>query len=131
MFAGFRGGRGIATGWGGLFILSPWAGLIATGVGVPIVFLSKYVSLGSIVGATSGCVALIALAATGVIETDFMWYGIVGAPAVVIRHYDNILRLIRGQERKLDAKGEPAPAQAADEAQQAAEGAGPAQDRAG
>ena len=107
VFAGFRGGRGIATGWGGLFILSPWAGLIATGVGVPLVFASKYVSLGSIVGATSGCVALIALAATGVIETDFMWYGIVGAPAVVIRHYDNILRLMRGEERKLGSKAEP------------------------
>ena len=109
VFAGFRGGRGIATGWGGLFILSPWAGLIATGVGVPLVFASKYVSVGSLVGAVAGCVSLIVLAATGDIETDFMWYGIVGAPAVVIRHYDNILRLLRGEERKLGSKAEPVP----------------------
>jgi acyl phosphate:glycerol-3-phosphate acyltransferase len=115
VFAGFRGGRGIATGWGGLFILSPWAGLIATGVGVPLVFASKYVSVGSLVGAVAGCVSLIVLAATGVIETDFMWYGIVGAPAVVIRHYDNILRLMRGEERKLGSKAEPVPAQSNEE----------------
>ena len=125
VFAGFRGGRGIATGWGGLFILSPWAGLIATGVGLPIVYLSKYVSLGSIVGATSGAVALIVLAATGVIETDFMWYGIVGVPAVVVRHHDNILRLFMGEERKLGTRAEPVRPQS-----QTTDGAEPAEEQA-
>lgn len=107
VFAGFRGGRGIATGWGGLFIFTPWAGLVATAVGVPLVAFSRYVSLGSIVGATAGAVSLIVFAATDVVDTDFMWYGIIGAPMVVIRHHDNILRLIRGQERKLGAKTAP------------------------
>mgnify|MGYP003320236316 CR=1 FL=1 len=95
-----------STGWGGLFIFTPWAGLIATVIGVPLVFYSRYVSLGSIVGATAGAVSLIAFAVTGIVDRDFMWYGVVGVPMVIIRHHDNILRLIRGQERKLGAKAE-------------------------
>ena len=106
VFAGFRGGRGIATGWGGLFIFTPWAGLIATAVGLPLVAISRYVSLGSVVGATAGAASLIAFAATGVVDTEYMWYGIVGAPFVLIRHHDNILRLIRGQERRLGTQEE-------------------------
>ena len=110
IFAGFRGGRGIATGWGGLFIFTPWAGLIATVIGVPLVFYSRYVSFGSIVGAIAGAVSLIAFAATGVVDRDFMWYGVIGVPMVIIRHHDNILRLIKGQERKLGAAFAPSTA---------------------
>ena len=106
VFAGFRGGRGIATGWGGLFIFTagiPWAGLIATAVGVPLAGITRYVSLGSMTGAVAGAMSLVGLAAAGVVETEYMWYGIVGAPLVVIRHHDNIRRLIRGEERRLGA----------------------------
>ena len=100
VFAGFRGGRGIATGWGGLFIFTPWSGLIATAVGIPLIAMTRYVSLGSMVGATAGAVSLIVFAAVGLVATEYMWYGIVGAPLVLLRHYDNILRLIKGTERK-------------------------------
>ena len=106
VFAGCRGGRGIATGWGGLFMFTPWAGLIATAVGVPLVAISRYVSLGSIVGATAGAASLIGFAAAGVVDTEYMWYGIVGAPFVLIRHHDNILRLMRGQERRLGTQAD-------------------------
>ncbi len=102
-FAGFRGGRGIASGWGGLFIFTPWSGLIATAVGIPLVAITRYVSLGSIAGATAGSVSLIVFAAVGFVETEYMWYGIVGAPLVLVRHHDNVARLIRGTERKLGA----------------------------
>ncbi len=106
VFAGFRGGRGIATGWGGLFIFTPWAGLIATAVGLPLVAISRYVSVGSIVGATAGAASLIGFAAAGVVDAEYMWYGIVGAPFVLIRHHDNILRLMRGQERRLGTQAD-------------------------
>ena len=107
VFAGFRGGRGIASGWGGLFIFTPWSGLIATAVGIPVVALTRYVSLGSLAGATAGAVSLIVFAATGMVETEYMWYGIVGAPLVLARHHDNVVRLINGTERKLGAPKQP------------------------
>ena len=58
VFVGFRGGKGTAAGWGALIILSPISGLVATLVGVPTVALTRYVSLGSILGTLSGVITL-------------------------------------------------------------------------
>lgn len=101
IFVGFRGGRGTAPGWGGLIILSPIAGLVATLVGVPIIGFSRYVSLGSILGTASGVVALIILAITGHAPVEYIWYGVIGAAVVIGLHKDNIQRLIKGEERKI------------------------------
>ena len=106
VFIGFRGGRGTATGWAGLFILSPIAGLIATVIGLPAVALTRYVSLGSLLGASIGGLALAVMAfvGVGVDHQEYAWYGVIGGLLVVIRHRDNIGRLIRGEERKLGQK---------------------------
>lgn len=104
VFVGFRGGRGTATGWGGLFILSPIAGLIATVIGLPAVALTRYVSLGSLIGATIGGVALAIMALARVEPIEYVLYGVVGSIIVVFRHKDNIGRLIRGEERKIGQK---------------------------
>ena len=101
VFAGFRGGKGISVGWSALIVLSPISGLIAGLVGIPIIALSRYVSLGSIVGATSGCVALLVLAITTDPSTVYAWYAAIGGSAVLVLHRENISRLIKGEERKL------------------------------
>ena len=106
VFSGFKGGRGVATGWGGLIILSPISGLAATVLGLSIVGLTRYVSLASITSAVSGSVILIVLAAVGREPFSYMWYGIIGAPLIVYLHRDNIGRLLRGEERKLGQKVE-------------------------
>ena len=54
VFLAFRGGRGTATGWGSLLILSPISGLAAAVVGVPLVATTRYVSLGSIAAGAAG-----------------------------------------------------------------------------
>jgi len=106
VFAGFRGGRAISTGWAGLFILNPWAGLIATVIGLSIVYISRYMSIGSMIGASIGCLALIIFAAFKINlpgsapPPEFIWFGAIGGPIIVIRHFDNIQRLIKGEERK-------------------------------
>ena len=106
VFIGFRGGRGTASGWGGLLILSPIAGLIATVVGVSLVGLTRYVSLGSITAAALGSVVLIALAMIGQEPLVYSWYGIIGGTLIVVRHRDNIHRLLNGTERKIGHKAD-------------------------
>lgn len=112
VFVGFRGGRGTAPGWGALIILSPLAGLVATLIGLSAVALSRYVSLGSILGTLSGIITLIALAVLGIVVegasdsfwfayTEYIWFAVIGAALVIGLHKDNIQRLINGTERKL------------------------------
>ena len=108
IFIRFRGGRGTASGWGGLIILSPIAGLVAALVGIPLIALTRYVSLGSISAAVLGSAALIGLAALGQLPLAYIWYGAIGSVVVVVRHKDNIQRLIDGTERKLGQQVEAA-----------------------
>ncbi len=112
VFAGFRGGKGVSAGWGGLFPLSPISGIVAGMVGVPIIAVTRYASLGSLVGTLSGAAVLVILALTdtgiplaGAIHSAYAWYGIVGSVIVVISHRDNIARLARGEERRLGSSG--------------------------
>ena len=107
VFIGFRGGRSTASGWGGLLILSPVAGLIASVIGLGLVALTRYMSVGSIFAASLGSLALVILALTGIemwVEKTpqvYAWYGIVGGTLIVVRHRENILRLLKGTERKI------------------------------
>ena len=102
---GFRGGRGTAPGLGTLYVLSPYSGIAATVLGVPVMILSRYVSLGSMTGAATGLVALIILSLLGIHPVEYVAYGVLGGSLVLWRHRDNIVRIIRGQERKI---GQPA-----------------------
>ena len=106
VFIGFRGGRGTASGWGGLLILSPIAGLIATVAGVCLIGLTRYVSLGSITAAALGSIALVVLAIMGQEPLVYSWYGIIGGTLIVVRHRDNIQRLLNGTERKIGHKAD-------------------------
>ena len=106
VFIGFKGGRGTASGWGGLLILSPWAGLASLVFGGPALALTGYVSFGSIVGASSGSVVLVVLSATGHGPVEYIWFGSVACLLVIARHRDNIQRLLKGEERKLGQRTE-------------------------
>ena len=101
VFIGFRGGRGTASGWGGLLILSPVAGIFASVLGVSLIALTRYVSLGSITAAALGSVMLVGLALLGHEPMVYSWYGIIGGTLIVVRHRDNIQRLLKGTERKI------------------------------
>jgi glycerol-3-phosphate acyltransferase PlsY len=107
IFMRFKGGKGTASGWGGLIILSPIAGLVATIVGILILVLTRYVSLGSISAAVLGSLALIIMATLGHLPLPYIWFGAVGSVVVVVRHRENIQRLVHGTERKI---GQPAEA---------------------
>jgi len=104
VFLGFRGGKGVATGLGALLRLVPWAVLPAIPVWLAVALTTRYVSLGSVLGA--GCVPLGALLLgypQPVVLAAFMVAGL-----VVVRHHENIARLRSGTERKLGGKRSPA-----------------------
>jgi glycerol-3-phosphate acyltransferase PlsY len=106
VFLGFRGGKGTATGWGALLILSPLSGLVATAVGLAAIGLSRYMSLGSVLAATAGPVALVVLALVGEEPLVYIWFGAIGGPLIIARHRDNLKRLLAGEERKIGQSAE-------------------------
>ena len=96
----------LAPGWGGLFPLFWLSGVIGTVLGLPIVYLTRRVSVGSMVGATTGSLSIVVFALLGVVPLEYMWYGIIGAPLILFRHRGNIRRLLRGEERRIGQQGE-------------------------
>lgn len=91
----FKGGKGVATTFGALLALDPLLG-IATLLVVAIgVYLSKRMSVGSILGAV--CFPVICF----FIEPDFIVAGTVLAIVVFVKHRANLERIINGEEPKL------------------------------
>lgn len=98
---GFKGGRGIVTGGGGLLLLSPLAFVLALICGVTAIVLMRYVSLGSLVGAVVAGSIVVWQAWTGAGPWAFYLYGTLVPGFVIWSHRGNIKRLASGTERKL------------------------------
>jgi acyl phosphate:glycerol-3-phosphate acyltransferase len=101
VFLGGRGGRGVATGLGGLLALSPPALLCAAAGGLATMAATRYVSLGSLVGAAVGGVALGWRVQQGAAPRAYLLYALVGPLFLCYSHRDNIQRLRSGTERRL------------------------------
>ena len=99
IFLKFRGGKGVATGLGVIIMLMPSVSAIVFVVWLVIVLISKYVSLGSIVGAI--LVPILAFAFDK--PAEFVIFGILAAIFVTYRHKSNIDRLLTGTENKIKA----------------------------
>ena len=100
-FIGFRGGRGVLTGAGGALILVPFAVLAALVIGSLAIWSTRYVSLGSIVGAAvAGLVAIGPVLLWGA-SSAYLVYGLVVPTFIILAHRDNIHRLRTGTERKI------------------------------
>lgn len=106
VFSGFRGGRGVMTGWGSMIALSPIAAGI-TAIGWIIVTVTKYVSVGSLLGTTIGAIAIIVLAVVGMAPMEYIIFAIGAAGVIWIRHSDNISRLMSGSEKPVTKPGRP------------------------
>ena len=98
VYAGFRGGKGVATIFGVLLALSPFSTLCAAGVFLIVLFISKFVSVSSISAGLSFPVWIIA-----VFQTTFLSLGIfsvVVAFLIILTHKKNIVRLLNGTENR-------------------------------
>lgn len=100
----FRGGKGVATGLGVFLVLAPIATLCSLVVFVVVVWLWRYVSLGSIVAAAVLPLAVWSLGALGVsdrAQRPLLLLSVLGAALIVVMHRANVGRLLRGEESKL------------------------------
>ena len=100
IFAGFRGGKGVATGAGMVMGLFPLIFLICLAVFIIIVMLTGLVSLASMTAAVTLpiCVYLI----LGVADLPLIIFSIVIPLFIIYTHRENIQRLIKGEEKSLD-----------------------------
>ena len=97
LFLGFKGGKGVATGLGLFLYMLPWGAAAGLGVWIIIVLITRYVSLGSVIAA-------IAAAFVGWYlnyPVPFAVFGTLACLFVIIRHKDNIRRLLDGTESKI------------------------------
>jgi glycerol-3-phosphate acyltransferase PlsY len=101
VYIGFRGGKGIATGFGALMVIFWPVGLIAFAIFLAVVGLSRYVSLGSILGSLTMLVVMIPFVVYGSEPFAYIVLGLVVVPIVIFRHRDNIRRLFAGTESKI------------------------------
>ena len=94
---GKGGGKGVATASGVFTALAPLPAACAIGAFVVTVALTRYVSLGSMIGAGALAVVLQVTA----FNTPMAWVGTAVSLFVVFTHRDNIKRLRRGEERRI------------------------------
>ncbi|MFN8523130.1 MAG: glycerol-3-phosphate 1-O-acyltransferase PlsY [Chloroflexota bacterium] len=96
---GWRGGKGVATAIGGLIVISPTAFIAAFVAGFILIAVTRYVSLGSIVGTVLA--GMIVLALSGPQSLAYVAYAVCLPTFILISHRTNIARLLNGTERKL------------------------------
>ncbi|MEE9277700.1 MAG: glycerol-3-phosphate 1-O-acyltransferase PlsY [Dehalococcoidia bacterium] len=101
VYAGFRGGRAAATGYGALLMLTPTAAAVAILLGLVLLGVTRIMSLTVLLGLTVSAITQGLLVAYGG-EPD-AYYGFVAASWAIVTfaHRDNIQRLVAGTERVL------------------------------
>ena len=105
LFAGFQGGRGVATSYGAALAMSPIAAAAIMPVGIGLVAVTRIMSLMSVGMAPVVAVVFVALAAAGVHPWAYAVYALVAAAIVVWLHQENIRRLLAGTEPRLGEGG--------------------------
>ena len=106
VFAGFKGGKGVGTGAGMLFGLIPGAVFAGIIIFLLTVGISRYVSLGSILGSVTVPVSLFIrkFALHQEISTSILIFGICIPVLIIYTHRSNIKRLLKGDENKINFK---------------------------
>ena len=97
LFLRFHGGKGVATSLGVLTMLMGNVTLIVFVLWFTIVYMTRYVSLGSVV---AGVLTPI-LAALFAYPMEYIVFTVIAALLVIVRHRENIKRLMNGTENKI------------------------------
>nr|WP_314277168.1 glycerol-3-phosphate 1-O-acyltransferase PlsY [uncultured Peptostreptococcus sp.] len=99
IFMRFKGGKGVATSYGTMLVISPLMTLASISFYLVILVVTRYVSIASILG-----VSLFPILMVLANDMSGIWLGILLSISVIYKHRDNIRRLIDGSENKLGCK---------------------------
>lgn len=103
VFAGFRGGKGVATSFGTILAMHRGAALICLGVFLLVYLGTRYVSLGSLCAAVAFPVAVLFID----VDDHFVLQGFAAVICLMVfwTHRTNIGRLLRGEESRMSLTG--------------------------
>lgn len=103
VFLGFKGGKGVATSLGVIIGLDWLIALIALGIWILLVLVSRYISVASTIASLSVPVQMIVWKARDV-ETAYTVLALVAAAMIVAKHTSNVKRLVDGTEPRIGAR---------------------------
>ena len=99
IWADFRGGKGVATLFGLVLGISPWTALSCVGIFVAVLYLTRFVSLSSILASIAFPVFILVI--FNVDNPAYRVFAIAVAMMVLLTHQKNIGRLFKGNESKV------------------------------
>ena len=99
IWADFRGGKGVATLFGLVLGISPWTALGCVGIFVVVLYLTRFVSLSSILASIAFPIFILVIFNEP--ERLYRVFAITVAMLVLLTHQKNITRLLRGDENKV------------------------------
>lgn len=109
VFAGFRGGRGVATAFGGLLAIalwpSLWLALVVLLAGGAALAVTRYVSVMSMTATAVAFVLIVISVAIGWLAPHYLLFGAAATLAIELNHLPNMRRLLQGVEPKLGQGG--------------------------
>ena len=99
VFHKFKGGKGVATGFGSVVVLLPYIAL-GIPIALPIIYKTRYVSIGAILGCIISIFLIILFVALELLPSESLI--ILFVPLLIIyKHKQNIIRLIQKKENKI------------------------------
>jgi glycerol-3-phosphate acyltransferase PlsY len=99
IWADFRGGKGVATLFGLVLGISPWTALCCVGVFLLVLYLTRFVSLSSILASMAFPIFILVI--FNVENHAYRVFAVAVALLVILTHQKNISRLLRGSENKV------------------------------
>jgi len=101
-FIGFKGGRGIAPGFGSLIVIQPVAALVTIPVFAIVLLVTRYSSLASLSATALAAAAIVVMVIAFDQSPLYVVYALATGGIIWLFHIDNIQRLLAGSERRID-----------------------------
>jgi glycerol-3-phosphate acyltransferase PlsY len=101
-FIGFSGGRGIAPGFGGLIVIAPLAALVTIPVFAIVLLVTRYSSLASLTATALAAAAITVMVIAFEQSPLYIVYAFAAGGMIWLFHLDNIQRLLKGSERRIE-----------------------------